>query len=332
MLLLNSRLFVLLAQLVGIGGQGGGLVGGLWNSSNGVRGWLQDFVSGRSDLAVGNLQVHAFEQDQNLFDTTALEAARIEVNLLESLAVSGRAHLSDRKTFGENAVVARSVKPFAAFHVFFILNVIDQRVVVSLALQRAPDVVLLRNDSRGKSRVGNQHYQRCGGVSIHHFANDSVGRNHRHAALHSAGGPAINEHHLGIGAGSIADYPRRDRLGRRLGLENTERLGAIGCAELGLEIVVFHLERAVVALQLFVFAAHTQQDEIVLDEAPGIAAHQFERRLDRRYRGNGPDAHQRDVIIGLDLIGNQQQLRHNHDQQNREVAVAAEEEVHTLQL
>jgi hypothetical protein len=32
------------------------------------------------------------------------------------------------------------------------------------------------------------------------------------------------------------------------------------------------------------------------------------------------------------LIGNQQQLRHNHDQQDREVAVAAEEEVHTLQL
>ena len=82
-------------------------------------------------------------------------------------------------------------------------------------------------------------------------------------------------------------------------------------------------------LQLFVFAAHAQQHKVIFHKTPGIAADQLECLLGGRYRGDSPDPDQGYVLIGLNLIGDEQQLRRDHDQQDREAAVAAEEEIHS---
>ena len=187
-------------------------------------------------------------------------------------------------------------------------------------------------DAGGERRIGDQHHQRSGRIGIHHLADDAVRRDHGHAAFDAAGRPAIDEDHLRVGAGAVADDARGDGLGWRVGLKHAQRPGAIGRGELGLQVLVLHLELAVLALQLLVLAAHVQQNEVVLDEAPGVAAHQFQARLDGSDGGDRPDADQRNVLVGLDLVGDQQQLRRDHDQQDREIAVAAEKEIHTVTI
>src|SRR5580658_2092250 len=95
--------------------------------------------------------------------------------------------------------------------------------------------------------------------------------------------------------------------------------------------MILYFQLPVFMLQLFVLTAHVEQDEIIFDESPSVMPHQLQALLHRRYRGDGPDADERDILVAFYLISNQQQLRHKDDQQDREIAVSAEEKIHNIQ-
>src|SRR5580698_3829630 len=117
-----------------------------------------------------------------------------------------------------------------------------------------------------------------------------------------------------------------------MGLEDTESLGAVRGGQFGFQVVILYFQLSVFVLQFVVLTAHVQQDEIVFDESPGVMPDQLQALLHRRYRGDSPDADERDILVAFYLIRNQQQLRHNHDQQDREIAVSAEEKIHNTKI
>src|SRR5215472_4677022 len=92
--------------------------------------------------------------------------------------------------------------------------------------------------------------------------------------------------------------------------------------------MVFQLQLTVLLLQLIVLAPNAEQDEVVFHEAPCVAAHEFQPLLHGRHRGDCPDADQRDILIALDLIRDEHELRRDHDQEDCQIAITAEEEIH----
>jgi hypothetical protein len=86
--------------------------------------------------------------------------------------------------------------------------------------------------------------------------------------------------------------------------------------------LIVHRNAIEVALQALVFLAHAQQYEVVRKKVRDAAAPRFHHARERRYAGNGPHADQPDFAVGFDLVGEQDQLGQDRQQQNRQVAIA----------
>ena len=75
-------------------------------------------------------------------------------------------------------------------------------------------------------------------------------------------------------------------------------------------------------LHALVFLAHVEQHEIIVEEMHSAAASGFDAARHRRDRRHRPDADQPHLSIPFHLVGEQHQLRQDHDQQDCQVAIA----------
>src|SRR6476661_7072918 len=94
------------------------------------------------------------------------------------------------------------------------------------------------------------------------------------------------------------------------------------------EVHVFHPQMVVVSLQFPVLFSYVQQNEVVLEETNGVAAHSLHNSCHWRNRANRPHSDQALIAIGLYLVSEVEKLSEYDDQQNRQIAIAVEERFH----
>ena len=111
-------------------------------------------------------------------------------------------------------------------------------------------------------------------------------------------------------------------------LKQGQGLGAVGHVKLVLEIDVFHLEAAEIGLKPAVFLVRIAQQKVVANEPGTAAAQSFHDARHGRDGGHGPDADHAHVAIVLDLERDQDKLRQDHQQQDRNAPVPVEKRLH----
>src|SRR5439155_11848892 len=117
---------------------------------------------------------HAFDQDQNLVQPV-LDSARVDEDLLHTCPRTRHVHYRHGKALGEDAIVTRSVKPFADIQLFLVLHVLDFAIGGAPASERAPDMVLLRNHTCGKTGVGDESKLRAYWICGESYTHNPIG-------------------------------------------------------------------------------------------------------------------------------------------------------------
>ena len=91
-------------------------------------------------------------------------------------------------------------------------------------------------------------------------------------------------------------------------LEDGQFFGAFRGRHLVFKEIVFKFEPPQLALQLVVLFLDVNQPEVIANESNGVPPKPFESLFHGSDGAHGPDPQQRNVLVGLDLVRQQQQL------------------------
>ena len=321
----RADLLVLLDQLVGVRPSRAGRLHGLLSRRGGrSRAQIHRRIGGRH---FGDSLMHALQHNQHSLQP-AFQTGRFHPNLLIGRTPTHHPYHTHGKAFGENTIVAGSIKRFAHLHFLFARHVVHLAGALALSLERAHHAIFLRDHAGGKLGIGNQHDFRSRRIGGDHFADDAIRRDHRHALLHPRAGATIHENHFRIGARAGGDHARGDGPRLRALLKGDQGFGAIGGRDLGFQELVLHLQAVELGLQAAVVRARIVHQNVVSEKARGPASDRLQHARQRRDGGYRPDAHHAHILVVAHLHRDQHQLRENHQQQYGDIAVAIEQRFH----